>query len=486
MEPTISREPSSVSDISSTTSEGRTSWPASIYAVPAALRERLDAQFDGEVILPGDEQYEELRHVHNRAYDRHPALIVRAKSAQDVAKAVRFALWEDKRIAVRSGRHSIAAYSTGDDAVVIDLGAMDRIEIDPVHKTARVQPGVTSGKLAPLAQEHGLALSTGDSATVGLGGLATGGGIGFMVRTLGLTIDSLISAEVVTADGGIVRTSAERHPDLFWAIRGGGGNFGIITEFEFQLSDVGTVYGGLLVLPATPQVIKAYADYALHAPESLTTIAMVMRAPEAPFIPAERVGEMVLGINIVNVGDVESGERIVAPLRALAEPVADLVSPIPYSAIYDYVPEFPDSPLSVRSVYGPEITEEFIADAIAMLEKAPGEIAAFQVRPLGGKMARVPEDATAFVHRDKNYLFAAITMTMGASTAEGITAWADEFFAPMRPMGTGVYVNFLQEEGEERVVEAYGRETYQRLRQVKRDWDPDNVFRLNQNIKPAR
>src|SRR5581483_7720750 len=293
-------------------------------------------------------------------------------------------------------------------------------------------------------------------------------------------------AEVVTADGGIVRASKERHPDLFWAIRGGGGNFGIITEFEFQLSDVGIVYGGLLVLPARPQVIKAYADYALHAPESLTTIAMVMRAPEAPFIPAERVGEMVLGINIVNVGDVEAGERVVAPLRALAEPVADLVSPIPYSAIYDFVPEFPDSPLSVRAVYGPEITEEFVAGAIAMLEKAPGEIAAFQVRPLGGKFARVPQNETAFVHRDKNFLFAAITMTMGASTAAAINAWADEFFALMRPMGTGVYVNFLQEEGEERIVEAYGRETYQRLRQVKRDWDPDNVFRLNQNIKPAK
>jgi FAD/FMN-containing dehydrogenase len=251
-----------------------------------ALRSRLR----GEVVVADDEQYDTARRVHNLTFDRRPAIIVRPQGTADVAEAVKFARSRGYEIAVRSGGHSAAGHSSVDGSLVIDFSAMKGISIDDRKKTARVEAGVTSGDLAGPAHAYGLSLSTGDTSTVALGGLVTGGGIGWMVRKHGLTIDNLISAEVVTADGGVIRASAREHSDLFWAIRGGGGNFGVVTEFEFKLWGDGSVYGGALVLPATPEVIRGYLDYAVSAPDELTTIGTVMHAPPAPFIPENTSG----------------------------------------------------------------------------------------------------------------------------------------------------------------------------------------------------
>ena len=275
-----------------------------------------------------------------------------------------FAREQDLPLAVRSGGHSLALYSVVDDALVIDLSGMKRVRIDPEQRIAYVQPGATSGDLAGPAGEHGLALSTGDTHSVGMGGLTTGGGIGFMARKYGLAIDNLLAARVVLADGSIVTASATERPDLFWAIRGGGGNFGIITEFTYRLAPVGQIYGGALILPATKEVLRGYLDYATSAPEDLTTIANLMFAPPAPFIPEDKVGSLVLIILPVWTGSIEDGEKAMAPLRALAEPVVDLVSPMPYPMIYRFT-DFAAEPhgASIRSMFSDDLSDDAI-DAI--------------------------------------------------------------------------------------------------------------------------
>ena len=282
----------------------------------AALRSRLD----GQLITATDADYDDARKVVNVTVDRRPLVIVRAAHAQDVAEAVNYAREHALPLAVRSGGHSVAKHSMIEDAVVVDLSNMKRVIVDPEARTARVQAGATSGDLAGPANLHGLALSTGDTHSVGMGGLTTGGGVGFMVRKYGLAIDNLLAAQVVTARGEIVTASADEHPDLFWAIRGGGGNFGIITEFTYRLAPVGQILGGELILPATHEVLRGYLDYVVAAPDDLTTISNLMYAPPAPHVPAEAVGQPVLSILVCWTGGLEEGERALAPLRALATP----------------------------------------------------------------------------------------------------------------------------------------------------------------------
>lgn len=268
----------------------------------------LRATLHGRLIAPGYPEYDEARRVVNFAIDRRPLAIVRAANARDVAEAVSFARDRALPLAVRSGGHSLADLSVIDDALIIDLSEMARIDIDPEARIARVQPGATSGDLAGLANAHGLALTTGDTHSVGFGGLTTGGGIGYMVRKDGLTIDNLLSAEVVTAAGEIVTASAEERADLFWAIRGGGGNAGIVTEFVFRLAPVGQILGGELLLPVSREILRGYLDYAVSAPDDLTTIATLLHAPPAPHVPAERVGELVLSILVCWTGEIADGK----------------------------------------------------------------------------------------------------------------------------------------------------------------------------------
>ena len=446
------------------------------------LRERLA----GHLLTADHAAYDEARRTVSLRSDRRPSAIVRAVSPDDVVVAVRFAREQGLPLAVRSGGHSIALQSVVDDALVIDLSLMKRIEIDPTTQTARVEPGATSGDLAGPAHAHGLALSTGDTHSVGMGGLTTGGGIGYLVRKHGLTIDNLLSARVVTADGQVVTASPTEHPDLFWAIRGGGGNMGVVVEFTYRLAPVSHILGGLLVLPATHEVVRGYLDYSIAAPDELTTLADLTKAPPAPFIPEEWVGTPVLMVLTAWSGSLEDGERALAPLRALAEPVADVFSWMPYPSIYEFTAHLAEPHgASIRMMFADDLSDEAI-DAMLAAAEAGTAPSLVHLRGLGGAFGRVPTDATAFAHRDRRYFVAVIAVWLDAADdPRPYEEWTLALWDKLRPEGRGVYVNFLEEEGSGRVREAYPPRTYERLAAVKRRYDPNNLFRLNQNVPPS-
>ena len=448
----------------------------------AALRSRIA----GTIVTPQDENYDDARAV-QVVFDRKPRAIVRATGTADVAEAVRFAAQRGMPLAVRSGGHSVPGLSMIDDGVTIDLSGMKRVVIDPVTRRARAQAGATSGDLAGPAHAHGLALSTGDTSTVGLGGLVTGGGIGFMSRKYGLSIDNLISAQVVTADGEVRTASESENSDLFWAIRGGGGNFGIVTEFELQLAPVDTVVAGAIVFPASREVLRGYLDYMVDAPDGLTTLVDVMSAPPAPFIPEDRVGTPVVYILTIWTGDDEEGERAIAPLRALGEPIADTVERIPYPAVYEYTRELEHQHgVALRSMFADGFSDQAIDDVLASLDTATAPVSIIHIRTQGGAIARVDQDATAFAHRSQKYFISAIAVWFpGDEDAYKHRAWASDIWSKIRPEGNGVYVNFLQNEEPERINDAYPVSTLRRLREVKAKYDPNNMFRYNQNITPA-
>ncbi|RIK40671.1 MAG: FAD-linked oxidase [Chloroflexi bacterium] len=449
--------------------------------------EALRAQLDGDLITPERPEYDKARQVQDIAVDRYPLAIVRAASARDVAAAVQVAAAHALPLAVRGGGHSLARLSMADDALVIDLSAMRGISIDPETRIARVQGGVTSGDLAGPAGEHGLALTTGDTATVGFGGLASGGGLGFMARKYGMTIDNLLSAQVVTAAGEIVTASPNEHPDLFWAIRGGGGNFGVITEFTLRLAEVPQILGGVLLLPATREVLRGYLEYTATAPDELSTIANLMLGAPFPYTPEEWYGKPVVMVIVCWSGDLEAGERAIAPLRALAEPIADTIAPGPYSSIYDWTAhqEVRHS-FSLRSMYANELSDAALDAALEAIANASSPYSLIHLRGLGGALNRVMPDATAYAHRHQRYMYTIIGLWMDADEdPEPHSAWTLSLWEKVRHEGDGVYVNFLQNEGPERVRDAYPPATYARLREIKRRYDPTNLFRLNQNISPA-
>ncbi len=446
----------------------------------------LRAQLSGQIITADSADYDTSRATALFGPDRRPLAVVRAATPQDVAATVRFARAHLLPLAVRSGGHSVAHLSVITGAVVADLSGMKQVSIDPEARIARVQAGATSGDLAGPAHAHGLALSTGDTSSVGMGGLTTGGGIGFMVRKYGLAIDNLLAAQVVTAEGEIITASETEHPDLFWAIRGGGGNFGIVTEFTYRLAPVGQVLAGVLLLPATREVLRGYLEYAVGAPEELTTIANVMYAPPAPFVPAERVGELVLLILVCWTGDEADGQRALAPLRALAAPVAEFVRMMPYPAIYTFTaPQAEPHAAAIRSMFADDLSDAALDAVLAAMRQPSSPFSLVQFRGLGGAMARVPVDATAFAHRRQPLLVAIIGLWVDpAEETTRHTAWTEALWHAIRAEGSGVYVNFLQNEGAERVHEAYPSATYARLAEIKATYDPKNLFCFNQNIVP--
>jgi FAD/FMN-containing dehydrogenase len=445
----------------------------------------LRARLTGQLITPDSADYDAARATPLRD-SRAPLAVVRVASAEDVAAVVDLAREHALPLAVRSGGHSVAGYSVIDGAIVVDFSAMKRVTIDPGARTARVQPGATSGDLAGPAHEYGLALSTGDTHSVGMGGLVTGGGVGFMVRKYGLAIDNLLAAEVVLASGEIVTASETSHPDLFWAIRGGGGNVGIVTEFTFRLAPVDRILGGDLMLPATPAVIRGYLDYAATAPEDLTMIAHVMHAPPAPYVPSDRVGELVLSILVTWSGDLDEGERALAPLRALATPVADAVAPMPYPGIYAFTAHQAEPHrASLRMMFADALSDDSIDRVLAAMREASSPYSIVQLRGLGGAYGRVPADATAFAHRQRRYFVAVIAIWLDpAEDPAPHRAWTAALWEAIRHEGNGVYVNFLEDEGAARIREAYPGGTWERLAEVKRRYDPDNLFRFNQNVPP--
>ena len=458
--------------------------------VPSAAPDlqSLKNRVAGEVLTGADQGYDEARKVHDISVDRNPWVIVRAAKASDVVEAVRFARHHGLPLAVKSGGHSIAGYSAVDGSITVDLSAMRGVSIDPESRTARVEPGATSGDLAGPAHAYGLALTTGDVSTVGIGGLTIGGGIGWMVRKYGLTIDSLLSVQIVTADGRLIKASEKQHSDLFWAVRGGGGNFGIVTEFEFRMAPVGSVYGGALVLPGTREVIRGVLELADQAPDELTTINFLMQGPPAPFIPEEWLGKPVFMVIAAYAGDMEDGEKALAPFRALAEPIADLVGPIPYPVLYEFTADgAAPHAASVRQLFADYIPDEVIDGTIDAIANATSPTSMINYRILGGAMARVAPGETAFAHRDRKFFVAVIGLWFDASEDAGVhRAWTEAAFEQMRSIGVGVYSNFLEREGEDRIHEAYPGETYRRLSEVKKQYDPANFFHFNQNIRPAK
>ncbi|MFL5680024.1 MAG: FAD-binding oxidoreductase [Chloroflexota bacterium] len=444
------------------------------------------AGLSGRLIRPGDDDYETAREVHNAVYNRRPLAIVQAADTADVALTVDLARDYGIDLAIRSGGHSVAGYGTVDDGILLDLSGLRALHIDPERRLAWAQPGLTAGEFTAAAHAHGLATPFGDAATVGLGGITLGGGIGWLVRKHGLTIDSLVAAEVVTADGQVVIASDDENADLFWAIRGGGGNFGVVTRFRYRLHPVDMIIGGALVLPATPEVLRGLVPVAAAAPEELTTITSVMAIPPLPMIPASEHGKLAVIVLAVFAGDLDAGQAAMEPFRALATPIADLIGPMPYPAIYQLTAAGDmRAPGVIRSTFMDEIDDETVAEILGRMAAPSSPYAMAQIRVLGGAMARIPADETSFAYRDRLVMFSLITPYLDLAESAAHEAWTNDFMATLRPKARGVYSNFLGDEGELRVREAYPGETYARLADIKRRYDPTNLFRLNQNIKPA-
>jgi FAD/FMN-containing dehydrogenase len=444
------------------------------------------AGIGGTVIRPDDAVYDHAREVHNATIDRRPFAIVQAASAADVARTVVFARETGLELAVRGGAHSLAGFGTTDGGIVLDLGLMQGLHIDPARRLAWAQAGLRAGEYTAAVAEHGLATPFGDTGSVGIGGLTLGGGIGWLVRKYGLAIDSLVSVEIVTADGRIVIASASENPDLFWAVRGGGGNFGVVTRFQFRLHPVSTVLGGALFLPPTRDALRGLEAVAAAAPEALTTIASLVPAPPLPFLPESIHGQLTLAVMFVYDGDPDAGQKALDPFRALATPLAEFVTPMPYVGIYELVKGAEQrAPASHRSLFLDTLDDDAIDEMLDRMSEPSSPQAMTQIRILGGAMARVPADATAFAHRDAKVMVVLITPFEDMAEAAVHAAWTHEYYEALRPRATGAYSNFLEAEGEDRIREAYPDATYRRLAEVKRRYDPTNLFRLNQNIAPA-
>ena len=457
--------------------------------MPSSLATALDipqlrADLDGRVIMPDDAEYDEARTVVLGGIDRRPGFIVRVANAADVARVVALARESGLKLAVRSGGHSGAGHSATEGGIVLDLRDLKALDIDVERRTAWAETGLTAAEVTAALAAHGLAIGFGDTGSVGIGGITLGGGVGFLARKHGLTIDVLLAADIVTADGQLLRVDAETHPDLFWAIRGGGGNFGVATRFQYRLHELEAIVGGMLVLPAAADVIAGFIAAAEAAPDELSTIANVMPAPPMPLLPEEVHGQLVILGQLAYAGGAERGERAIAPFRALAEPIADMVKPMPYPELFP-----PDDesyhPLAVAQTLFVDVIDLGVAKTIMeFLNASDAAMRVAQLRVLGGAMARVPADATAFAHRASRIMVNAAAFYEGSEDRPVREAWVSEFAAALHQGDDGAYVNFLGDEGEARVRAAYPGATWDRLTAVKARYDPNNLFRLNHNIPP--
>ncbi|GAB4580983.1 MAG: FAD-binding oxidoreductase [Anaerolineales bacterium] len=446
----------------------------------------LRALFNGQVIAPGDPGYDHARTVFAGGIDRRPAAIIRVADAGDVARVISLAREHGLELAVRSGGHSGAGHSVTEGGIVLDLSCMKALDIHPTERTAWAESGLTAGEYTKATAKYGLATGFGDTGSVGIGGITLGGGVGYLVRKYGLTIDALLAAEIVTADGQLRCVDAENHPDLFWAIRGGGGNFGVVTRFKFRLHPVDQVVGGMLVLPATPDVIAGFIAEAEAAPDELSTIANVMTAPPMPFLPEDVYGKPIVLAMLVYAGDSASADRVLAPFRALATPLADMLHPMPYPEIYPPDEEDYHPVAANRTLFMDTVGRAEAETMLEYLNTSTGFMAVAQLRVLGGAMARVPADATAFAHRQSRIMVNIASLFGDPSERPAHEAWADRFFEALRQNDRGAYANFLGDVGESRVRDAYPGATWDRLAEIKAQYDPTNLFRLNQNIPPVK
>ncbi len=446
--------------------------------------DRLRSSVRGRVIAPGDEAYDADRVIVYGGIDPHPGVIVRVADAADVATVVAIARETGLELAVRSGGHSNAAHSTVDGGIVLDVRDLRDLEIDVEGRTAWVGSGLTAGEITTALAEHGLAIGFGDTGSVGVAGITLGGGIGYLVRSQGMTIDNLLAAELVTADGQVLTVDETSHPDLFWALRGGGGNFGVATRFRFRLHEVPQIVGGMLIQPATEDAIVALMEAGAAAPEALSFIANVMTCPPMPFVPEAQHGTLVIMAIVCWAGPPDEADGALAPLRALAEPVADLLRPMAYLEIYP--PDDPDyHPLAVsRTLFLDAFDDGAAAQALQRLAALDTPMRVLQLRVLGGAAARVPVDATAYAHRQRRFMANVAAFYDGPDDRGAKLAWVEGLARDLRP-APGAYVNFLGDEGIERVRAAYPGATWDRLASIKRRYDPGNLFHATQNVPPG-
>ncbi len=449
-------------------------------AVPPEIL-RLAREIAGQVIVPDDADYDAARRVWNGMIDKRPAAIVRCSSADDVAAAIALALKTELSVAVRGGGHNVAGNATCDDGLVIDLSPMKDIEIDREACRARAGGGVLWGEFDAATQNVGLATTGGLIPTTGIAGFTLGGGLGHLMRSYGLACDNLLSAGVVTAAGERVRAGVNENPDLFWALRGGGGNFGVVTEFEFQLHEVGpTLLAGRLAHPLSKarDALRFYRDFCASAPDELIVYAGLSTGPD---------GDPRLGWRPVFSGPVADGESVLAPLRAFGAPLLDDIEPRRYVDIQRIVePAFPPGRLNYwKASFVDELSDELIDILIEAFARVPSPYSNIAIEPMGGAVARVAETATAFQHRTPAFSLLVLSGWVSDADSEANVAWARELWEHTRPLSSAaVYVNYLGAEGDQRVLDAFGV-NHARLAQVKQAYDPSNFFRLNQNIKPA-
>jgi FAD/FMN-containing dehydrogenase len=446
----------------------------------------------GDLIRPEDSAYDETRAIWNGLHDGRPALIARCADASDVRHAIGFARSEGLDVAVRGGSHSIPGFSTVDDGIVIDLSPMKGIEVDPSGRTATVEGGVLWAELDAATQEHGLAVTGGLVSTTGVAGFTLGGGIGWLMRKHGLACDNLRSTQVVTADGQIVTASAEENADLFWGLRGGGGNFGVVTSFEFELHPVGpTVTAGPIFYPGdqAEEILRFYREFVRDLPDELTTLVNLLTAPPAPFLPEEWHGKKLVGLLGCYAGDPEEGAKAMQPLRELGEPVADLIGPMPYVQMQGLIdalwPKGTNAYMKAGYLRG--LDDDAIETLARFHREATSPASEIHIHHFGGAVARVPDAQSAYGERGAPFVLNALAVTHEPGEFEPHVEWAQELYAAMEPSATGgAYVNFLSAEGEERVKAAYGAEKFARLQTLKDRYDPTNLFHLNQNVAPSK
>jgi FAD/FMN-containing dehydrogenase len=451
--------------------------------------EALRSTFRGPIVARGDPDYEDVRRIWNAAIDKRPALFARCTGTSDVIAAVRFAYEQGAEIAVRSGGHNVAGTALSDGGLVIDLQLMKGMRVDPQRRTLFAQPGVRLGEVDHETQGFGLALVSGINSETGLAGLTLGGGIGWQMRKHGLTIDHLVSADVVTADGELLRASAEQDPDLFWAIRGGGGNFGIVTAFDFNLVPLGpTVYGGVVLYPAehARAVLRAYRDWAREAPEEVTTI-LILRHNAFAWAPPETHGRPIVGVGALYAGPAEDGERALEPLHQFGPVLASSIQ----KGLFTRHQSMLDASAPAgrlyywKSHYMPALSEQAIELIVSGAWQFSSPVSFTLLSHMGGAIRRLADDDTAFTGRDAEFIININCAATEPDLYERDRAWVRDWFDALAPQSTGgAYVNFMGDEGGERVRAAYGEAKYRRLAELKARYDPDNLLRVNQNIKP--
>jgi FAD/FMN-containing dehydrogenase len=435
------------------------------------------------LLRPGDDGYEAARTTWNAMIDKRPALIVRCVGVADVIQAVNFARTHDLLVAVRGGGHNVAGNAVCDGGLVIDLSPMKSIHVDPVRRTARAEPGVTWGEFDHETQAFGLATTGGDIPTIGIAGLTLGGGVGWLMGSYGLSCDNLLSVDVVTADGRLLQASATENPDLFWGVRGGGGNFGVVTSFEYQLHAVGQVLGGMVIHPVerARDVLKFYREFTRTAPDALTSMAVCLTSPE---------GAPVVALLVCYNGPLAEGEKVLQPLRAFGPPLVDHIGPMAYTALQSMLEA--GFPSGLQNYWKSNFLQDLSNDAIAVMvdsfAQMPAPTSALVIEHISGAVSRVGEDATAFTHRQAPYNLVIVGIWPDLADNDTNIRWVRQIWDAMQPFSSGaVYVNFLgqaADEGAERIKEAYGVAKYERLLALKKQYDPTNLFRLNQNINP--